>query len=141
MPAAPSGNAIASQPFSHIASLWAGVASERPELGHREFVGPVQEEVPAVPYAVPEVRRRDIGRQKYASGTPSMNPPAIDRNGLFDPRRRGHFESFETQTGAINLATVKRDLGFLPTADTVLFLRNEYNGSRASVTPQRFFPS
>jgi hypothetical protein len=102
------------------------------------FVGEVSGETPAVTVCAPEVRRRDVGMQKYGHGIPKFNGSITDRDGLLMKERK-QFTQFQTSHGSVALPSNTEKLGFLPTADAVLFLRHEYLGSTAPTPPQRYF--
>jgi len=74
----------------------------------QRFTGLVAREEPAVRTCI-ETRRKDVGQQKYASG--SYEPPYID----------------------------EPVVGTLPTVDAIFFLRNEYGDSSQPICPPRFF--
>ena len=103
------------------------------------FVGVVAGETPAVRRYEREVRRKDVGVQKYASGTPAFNGHITDRNGLLT-KKAGVRSEMVTSHGNVKLTSNEPDFGFAPTADSILFLRSEYLGSRQSDPPARYFP-
>jgi len=90
------------------------------------FYGQVQGETPLARNE-PEVRRRDIGTQRFGHGL---------------HKRRGEFtETFQTSHGPMSVAMqTEPDRGYMPSADVVNFLRSEYVGSRQPLPPPRFFP-
>lgn len=103
------------------------------------FVGKVSGVTPAVRRECGEVRRRDVGIQRYGSGEPRFNNTLTDIHGLLQPRPNARSESFVTEHGRIHLPMNEPDLGSMPTADAVLFLRGEYVGSRLPNPPQRYY--
>lgn len=120
----------------------AGRPLPRPDLDTVPFVGSIAGETSGtdVKQRV-EVRRRDIGQQQYGSGVPKQNCAYTDRNGLVDMKRRVQFETFDTSNGPLMLGSSARtDLGFMPTAAAVNFLRSEYVGSRLPDAPTRYYP-
>jgi len=98
----------------------------REDLSTIPFVGDVVGETPAVPWCDREVRRRDVGPQRYGSGTPAFNGS-------------GSYTEIATSHGNLKLSSDEPHLGFMPTAATVDFLRSEYLGSRSNPPPARFY--
>lgn len=105
------------------------------------FFGDVSGETPALPWQNPETRRRDVGAQKYASGTPTLPIAHTDRHGLLTKPRHQETEIFPTSHGNLKLTSSDQSRGFMPTADAVLFLRSEYLGSRFRTPPTRYYPT
>ena len=103
------------------------------------FVGEVSGVTPSFCYEEAEVRRRDVGTQQYGNGTPKMNSAAVDRNNLL-VKEATQTEMFSTSQGLIALPTSRANCGFLPTADTVLFLKDQYEGTRTLIPPLKYFP-
>lgn len=97
-------------------------AQPREDTSYAPWTGTVAGETPALPLCTKETRRKDIGKQVYASG--NSGP-------------------FATMHGNISLPLPKKetrdDRGFLPTARAVDFLRSEYVGSRLDQQPLRYF--
>ena len=111
----------------------------REDLSTIPFIGEVSGETPSACY-LPEVRRKDVGQQMYGNNTPKFNSAQTDRHGLII-KKASTFTSLPTSHGTICIpSNEKQDLGFMPTADAVLFLKHEYLGSRESAPPQRYFP-
>jgi hypothetical protein len=120
-------------------------ARERPreDMSTIPFIGQVSGETPALrsnPH--PETRRRDLGPQKYGHATTAFKSADVNRYGNFTGHftQNGNFTDFETSHGDIHIPSTSPDLGSMPTADAVLFLKYEYLGSRAPTPPQRYFP-
>ena len=103
------------------------------------FVGEVAGETPLARHMV-ETRRRDVGKQMYGTGIPVTNHSHVDRYGLLERKRTSQSEMMPTSHGNLRLSSTEPDLGFLPTADAIFFLRSEYLGSRQSDPPARYFP-
>ena len=118
---------------------WCGMPQPREDLSTIPFVGEVSGETPALCKGAPERRRRDVGQQSYATGTPAFNSTLVERSGVLS-KKQTSYTGVPTSHGNIKLSSNQRDYGFMPTADAVLFLRHEYVGSRAPPTPQRFYP-
>ena len=125
--------------FSDGMDWWCRAMSPREDMETVPFVGEVGGVTPPLCYPTQETRRRDIGQQKYGSGIPTFNSTLTDRDGLLI-KRRSDVTDRQTSHGDIRLTSNQRDLGFMPTADAVLFLRHEYRGSRALSPPRRYFP-
>ena len=125
--------------FSDKMDWWCQAMSPRQDMESIPFVGEVAGVTPALAYCNKESRRRDVGVQKYGSNTPSFNSTLQDRNGLLIERRSAVTDR-PTSHGDIRLTSNDRDLGFMPSADAILFLRHEYRGSRATSPPRRYFP-
>ena len=125
--------------FSDRVGWRSGKSLPRDDISTIPFVGEVSGETPAIHLQMQEKRRRDVGMQSYASGTPKMESSSTNRFGLID-KKPSTYKEVETSHGSLHLPSNKRDLGFMPTADAVLFLNQEYLGSRASAPPQRYFP-
>lgn len=107
------------------------------------------EDLPALPMGTRdmEVRRRDIGRQHYASGTAAVPAGSQDISGAPVHKPRGYkrnlsgVEVFSTPIGKIALTNPEsRDLGSAPSVATFDFLKYQYQGSRFNPPPPRFFP-
>lgn len=96
--------------FSENVNWKHSMIAPREDMETIPFVGIVAGELPAVNNQ-PEVRRRDVGQQVYGGKVPKIE--------------------------GVGKA---QDLGFLPTADAILFLKHQYVGSRAPTEPQRYFP-
>lgn len=110
----------------------------REDLTTIPFIGEVGGETPAF-CNDQERRRRDVGPQIYGHGVPRENATFTDMFGLLT-KQKPAYTDVTTSRGKVQLATNNKDLGFLPSADVVDFLRSEYLGSRARTTPQRYFP-
>ena len=139
MPGGHEGRAGTQVKFSDKLDWLCSRARPRPDLATVPFVGEVSGETPWTCRDA-EVRRKDVGVQRYGSGTPAMNCALTDRNGLVLKKRALEVSEVPTSHGNITLRANDPDLGFLPTADAVLFLRSQYVGSRAPDPRQRFFP-
>jgi len=139
MPGGHEGRGGTQVKFSDGMDWWCTMPQPRDDLSTIPFIGEVAGETPAHCY-MPETRRRDVGLQIYGKGTPSMNSTLTDRVGLLK-KQPSVIKEVATSHGNLHLTSNKRDLGFVPTADAVLFLRHEYLGSRASAPPQRYFPT
>jgi len=103
------------------------------------------EDLPALPRGTRdlEVRRRDIGRHHYASGTATV--PAGSHTPVHKPRgykrNLSGVEVFSTPIGKIALTNPEsRNLGGAPSVATFDFLKHQYQGSRFNPPHQRFFP-
>ena len=103
------------------------------------FEGQIWGETPAIDNCATEIRRSDVGVQKYGGSAPAMGSASVDLFGLVSTKKESRTPA-GTSHGPVILQHTKRDLGFLPTADAVLFLRHEYQGSRAPKYPQRYYP-
>lgn len=116
----------------------------RPDMETVEFVGSVTASHtagPPIARAEHEIRRRDIGPQRYGGETPTQDTAYTDRHGLLQkPRNRVH-KTVDTTFGNVTLTAHDPDLGFLPTANVVDFLRHEYVGSRHNAYPPRYHPT
>ena len=107
------------------------------------------EDVPAVRLDCrPEVRRRDVGVQRYGSGVPTLAPGCHEdsKSWFFDKQCRadgpGQSVSIhQTAIGPIKLSDPhpRRDLGEMPTVDTIDFLKHECQGSRFNPPKLRFY--
>jgi len=102
------------------------------------FVGSVANVHPAVPLWQREVRRRDVGEQKYGSGMPSFNSHVCDRHGICEPRKPSLVTAM-TSHGPIGLPDRSRDFNFMPDASAIEFLTSQYVGSSAPVPPDRYY--
>lgn len=121
-------------------SEWrSGKTLPRDDLSTIPFVGKVSGETPGIHLQYAERRRRDVGEQNYGSDTPRMNSSSVNRHGLLD-KKASTYTEFATSHGGVRLPSNSRDFGFMPTADAVLFLSQEYVGSRQPAPPQRYFP-
>ena len=112
----------------------------RPDLETVPFIGNLSNPTTAATSCAVEVRRRDVGPQKYGSGVPSFNGTLVEKpsgllNGKIDRKKLA-----ATCYGNLNLTGNDPHLGWMPTADSILFLRSEYLGSRQSDPPARYFP-
>ncbi len=110
------------------------------------------EDVRAVPLCASEVRRRDVGVQRYGVGVPTL-APGFHEKGLDtlwssvaspDVMTSGSgiaTSIHQTSIGAIKLTDPhpRRDLGSVPTQDTLNFLKHEYQGSRFNPPKPRFY--
>lgn len=115
-----------------------GIQAPRPDQSGSIFNGNVSGVTPAVPLCVPELRRRDVGSQKYGSGTPTFNGDRCNRDGVVDGRPNS-FLTFPTSHGPIAIGEpMRQDLGWMPTVEGVLFLRDQYPGSRLQDAPLRY---
>ena len=105
------------------------------------FIGKVAGETPAVTRCDPEVRRRDVGAQRYGSGIPTFAPPqTILKGWLPDPKaKKASTDIVETPHGPIRLTQPPLRKDYMPGADVIDFLRSEYVGTRHSDPPQRYF--
>ena len=113
--------------------------SPRPDLETVPFVGDVGGVPPPLWPCDKEVRRRDVGAQRYGSGIPTFNNATKDRNGLVTTQK-SPMASFDTMNGKIALpAPPAQSHGHMPTADVLLFLKHEYTGSRAIDPPPRYY--
>jgi len=127
----------------------------RPELhALPSYEGVSTEDVPAVRLDKhPEVRRRDVGVQRYGSGVPAT-APGHDWNQNYQRWREdmlhmwpsastpgASYTQHDTPIGPIQLAAPhpRRDLGTAPTAATFDFLKHEYQGSRFNPPKPRFY--
>lgn len=73
------------------------------------WIGTMRREEPAVPWCMPEIRRKDVGPQRYSSGS-------------YQPTYAG-----------------EPDYGTLPTAAAIEFLKHQYEGDRlAPRAPARY---
>ena len=110
------------------------------------------EDVRALPLCEPrvEVRRRDVGVQRYGSGVPTLPQgfheslqtlwnSVVSRDLLTD--RPGGTSIHQTSIGPIKLTDPhpRRDLGSMPTGDTFNFLKHEYQGSRFQPPKPRYY--
>ena len=86
-----------------------------------------------------EIRRRDIGKQYYGGGTPKFPTAVTDRHGLSMKAPKLHSASIETSHGNLEIPSHKQDLGFMPTAEAVFFLRDQYQSSRFDAYPTRYY--
>ena len=126
--------------FSDNMDWWCARPLPREDMNMKPFIGDVSGVTPAVAIRTPELRRRDVGHQRYGQGIPKFNSSVTDRHGLIHTNPRD-FTVMNTSHGSVALPSHNEEnLGFLPTADAILFLKHEYLGSRAPVPPQRFFP-
>ena len=139
MPGGHEGRGGSQVRFSDNMDWWCSLPQPRDDLETIPFIGDVAGETPAV-CKMTEVRRRDIGTQAYGSGIPTLNGTLLDKFGLL-AKQKPNYKQVATSHGDVNLSQNVPDLGFMPTADSLLFLKHEYLGSRAPVTPQRFFPT
>ena len=126
--------------FSDQMDWLCGRPLPRDDLSTIPFVGEVSGETPAYSHT-PETRRRDVGQQKYGRGVPTLNSTLTDRHGLLESKRGTGTTEVATSHGKLRLSSNEPNLGFMPTASAVLFLREEYQGSRAPVPPQRYYPT
>ena len=117
----------------------AGVSLPRPDLSTIPFVGTVVGEPPAAALITAEVRRGDVGVQRYGSGLVKQKASA-DRNDLASTSQPRSVEVFSTSIGPIQLQAPQQELGFMPSALAVDFLRERYLGSRQPALPQRYYP-
>lgn len=117
---------------------WCARPLPRGDMNMAPFTGEVVGETPAAAMCAPETRRKDVGVQRYGHGIPKFNSSIADRDGLLmkEPRQ---FTQFETSHGPVAIPFNTEKLGFLPTADAILFLRHEYLGSTAPTPPKRYF--
>lgn len=127
--------------FSDRSDWWSGRPQPREDLETIPFVGLVSGETPAGPMQVTEKRRREVGNQSYGGRTPVLNTAHTDRHGLLKPPRQQQSVSVATSHGNLHLTSNEESRGFMPTADAVLFLREEYLGSRFRAPPARFYPT
>lgn len=115
----------------------------REDLSTIPFIGEVSGETPALrSRSYPDTRRRDMGPQKYGDATVPFKSADVNRHGNYTGHftQNGNFTAFETSHGDIHIPSARSELGSMPTADAVLFLRSEYLGSRAPTPAQRYFP-
>ena len=118
-----------SKPQKHWSSLYAqqfvGTVSANPSIGSTP-----------VHHAEVDIRRKDVGHQKYGKGNPVLSGSYLDHRGLPEPKRREKRITVPTQVGNVTLSSEEPNLGFLPTADQVLFLSPEY--AESSLTPRYY---
>ena len=116
-----------------------GKLPPRADLETIPFTGAVTGETPALPkWCVDEVRRKDVGRQRYGGGKPTQTGSRTNVFGMYDTRQKPAFASFATSHGDLALSSSREKHGFLPSADAVDFLRSTL-GTRLEPPPQRFF--
>jgi hypothetical protein len=125
--------------FSDNMDWWNARPQPRADMETIPFVGSVAGVTP-VARIEKEVRRRDVGQQTYGSGTPTQMGAHVDRHGLLKPPKLQSFVTVDTSHGKLNLTSNEQDLGFMPTAAAVNFLRHEYLGSRFAPKPARYYP-
>jgi hypothetical protein len=125
--------------FSDNADWWHSLPQPRADLESVPFVGEVAGVTPAVSKAVHEIRRRDVGKQVYGSGIPTLPGAYTDRNGLLKSPNGEKQIQVPTAHGNITLTSNEQHLGYMPTASAVHFLKHEYLGSRFGAHPPRYY--
>lgn len=111
----------------------------RPYLENVPFFGNVSGQPPGLHYQEPEVRRRDVGMQRYGQKIATTGNASINQYGLASKKNESK-QYFKTSNGDVGLSIEsKPDLGYLPTADAIYFLKHQYVGSRQPDPPTRFF--
>ena len=135
------GRSSTSIKFSDGLDWLSSVPQPRADLDTIPFIGAVSHyEVNTARFPEEEARRRDIGRQRYGTGTPIQDSALTDRHGLVLRTRPDGLTKVDTSSGAVMLTSHRpTDGGFLPTADAVNFLRDECAGSRFGAHPARYF--
>ena len=127
--------------FSDNMDWWCARPQPRTDLETIPFVGIVGgEQWRDTRCYAPEVRRRDVGKQRYGAGIPTQNSTIVDRHGLLVQKSRAETTHAHTSEGLVSLCSCDEKLGCMPTADAINFLRSEYQGSRAPKPPTRYFP-
>ena len=104
-----------------------------------KWYGDVWGETPALCHAEREVRRRDVGVQKY--GASSSRMPSVNTDKFDVPKKtKAAYKFAPTSNGSIGVPHSEQQIqGSVPTAEVVLFLRNEYLGTRDSDPPTRYY--
>jgi hypothetical protein len=85
-----------------------------------------------------EVRRRDVGPQKYGSAVPATRGTRL-KDGLYDRSQRTLRDTHMTPRGPIAISSSRHKYGFLPTADAVNILKHEYQDTRLSPPHPRYY--
>lgn len=113
--------------------------TERPDMETIPFVGElIKADLPAMSKDEMEVRRRDVGVQRYGSGTPKQNGSILDVWGHIDKKQKVVHTNAATMVGDVALGASKPNLGYLPTAADVDFLSRTL-GTRRLDPPLRYF--
>ena len=85
-----------------------------------------------------DMRRTDVV-QRYGSGVPTQVGLRIDEHGIPLPNQPFITSYLQTGRGVVGLSSNDAHLGFMPTADSVLFLRDQYVGGRGPDLPYRYY--
>ena len=110
------------------------------------------EDVRAVPLCESEVRRRDVGVQRYGVGVPTLAPGFHEKSldtlwkSVSSPDVLTNGSGIATSIHQTSIGTIKltdphprRDLGSMPTGETLNFLKHECQGSRFNPPKPRFY--
>ena len=116
----------------------AGMQHPRPNLETIPFFGKLRGEARVSARVDPEVRRRDVGQQRYGEGVPKFNSHSTDVFGNIS-KEKPRLEFKETSHGNVGVPIAQRKLGFMPSANAVDFLSTGYIGTRAPDPPLRYY--